>query len=104
MSRFSIAPDAAADIQQIVSYIATDSVPAALEWQTALLEIFHRLTKFPELGHRRRDLLGERPLLVCSHGKYLILYRARPGLIEIVAVLHGSRDIPVVLRQREESR
>jgi plasmid stabilization system protein ParE len=33
--------------------------------------------------------------------RYLILYRPVANAIEIAAILHGSRDIPAVLRERE---
>jgi plasmid stabilization system protein ParE len=36
-----------------------------------------------------------------AEGNYGIIYRAFAGFIEIDAVLHGYRDIPAVLRDRE---
>jgi plasmid stabilization system protein ParE len=34
-------------------------------------------------------------------GRYLIVYRTSPEETVILAVLHGNRDIPAVLRDRE---
>jgi plasmid stabilization system protein ParE len=48
----------------------------------------------------RRDL-GNRSVLFWAEGRYEIVYRVFGGEIEIDAVLHGSRDIPAVLRERE---
>jgi plasmid stabilization system protein ParE len=55
-----------------------------------------RITKdtneFPELGRSRDELCqGCRSLLV---KKYLVFYRLLPNAIEIVRVLHGSRNLP----------
>jgi plasmid stabilization system protein ParE len=32
-----------------------------------------------------------------THGDYLVFYRERPGVIEIVRVIHGRRNIPDIL-------
>lgn len=101
MSRFILAPQAAADIERILSYIERDNPTAADRLQSRLWEAFRRLAEFPDAGHARKDLVGDRPILFWPVGRYLILYRGRSGAVEIVAVLHGSRDIPAVLRERD---
>ena len=101
MSRFILAPQAARDIEQIVQYIAKESVNAALDLEDQLLENFRHLASFPTSGHTRNDLAGDRDLLFWPTGKYLILYRAKAAEIEIAAVLHPARDIPKILSQRE---
>lgn len=103
MSRFILAPQAARDIEQIVQYIAKDSVNAALDLQDQLLENFRHLASFPTSGHTRNDLAGDRDLLFWPTGKYLILYRVKDKKIEIAAVLHAARDIPNILRHRDPS-
>ncbi len=40
-------------------------------------------------------------MLFSAEGYYEIIYRAFAGFIEIDAVLHGNRDIPAGLRERE---
>ena len=52
--------------------------------------------------HARKDLVGRRPLLFWPVDDYLILYRAIRKRIDIVAVVHGMRDIPAFIRRREE--
>jgi plasmid stabilization system protein ParE len=101
VTSFSIAPEAARDIEEIVEYIAQDSVVAALNVQGQLLDTFLHLATFPHSGHVRRDLAGDRKVLFFSAEKYLILYSLRPKGIGIVAVLHSARDIPVALRSRK---
>lgn len=100
MSGFTLAPEATRDIEEIVHHIAKDSVAAALETEDQLIEGCRMLAKFPNSGHGRGDLAGHRKLLFWPVKKYLILYRARPKMIEIVAVLHSARDIPNILRHR----
>lgn len=101
MSLFILAPEAARDIDEIVRYIAKDSVAAALELEDKLIDSFRTLAKFPNSGHVRRDLAGNRTVLFSPVGKHLILYRPMPKIIEIIAVLHASRDVPAILRHRE---
>jgi plasmid stabilization system protein ParE len=49
----------------------------------------------PKLGKvfRRRRLR----LRLLTHGDHLAFYRERPGIIEIVRVIHGRRNIPDIL-------
>jgi len=101
MSRFVLAPQAAEDIERILSYIERDDPTAADRLQARLWGAFRRLAEFPEAGHARKDLAGDRPILFWPVGRYLILYRVRSGVVEIVAVLHGRRDIPSVLPERD---
>jgi hypothetical protein len=53
------------------------------------------------MGHKREDLTAY-PVLFWPVGAYLILYRVQNGLVEIVAVTQGAREIPSFLRQRAE--
>ena len=101
MSQLILAPEAARDIEEIVSYIAKENVTAALELQGRLLQSFEELARFPKLGHVRADLARKRNLLFFSLGRYLVVYRVRRKNIEILAVLHAARDIPRILRHRK---
>jgi plasmid stabilization system protein ParE len=37
------------------------------------------------------------PLALLTHDDYLVFYRERPGVIGIVRVIHGRRNIPDIL-------
>jgi plasmid stabilization system protein ParE len=52
------------------------------------------------MGHTRADLT-ERDVRFWSAGSYLIVYREQPEQSQVLAVLHGSRDVPDVIRKRE---
>lgn len=58
------------------------------------------LARQPRIGHTRLDLT-DRDVRFWTVDSYLIVYRQLPKTVEIVALLHGSRDIPEVMRKRE---
>ncbi|HLX71996.1 MAG TPA: type II toxin-antitoxin system RelE/ParE family toxin, partial [Verrucomicrobiae bacterium] len=83
---------AAADLDEIWSYIAQDNPDAADKLMAAFASRFLRLASMPELGRSRAELsLGLRGFPV---GRYVIFYRQRECHIEIIRVLHGARDFP----------
>ena len=51
------------------------------------------------MGHTRRDLT-DRDVRFWPEGSYLIVYRELPEALQVVAVLHGSRDVPEIMRKR----
>jgi plasmid stabilization system protein ParE len=61
-------------------------------------EAFDMLAKHPNMGHARSDLT-ERDVRFWPVGQYLIVYRCLLPL-QIVAVLHGARDVIEVIRNR----
>jgi len=99
MGNFRLSNAANRDLEEIWEYIAADSLDAADQWIAHLHEVFRWLSGYPGAGHKRSDA-GTRPLLFWAEGRYEIIYRLLAGCIEIDAVLHGSRDIPAVLRER----
>lgn len=98
MKRFRLAPEAAQDVREIWAYIAKDSVRAARKVRLQIFDACGRLGENPGLGHTREDLT-DRALLFWPVGAYLIIYRADRKPIQIVAVTHGSMDVPAVLRR-----
>lgn len=101
MKPFLVAPEAAQDLNDIWEYIAQDSVDAADHFLDKLYGQIALLSKTPGMGHQRADLIERRPILFWPVGNYLILYRAPEGVVEIVGVAHGKRDIPAFVRRRK---
>jgi plasmid stabilization system protein ParE len=91
---------AAHDVLAIHDFIAADDPHAAGRFVDELFQAFDRLARFPRTGHARPDLAGSRPVLFWPVGAYLIIYRVVRKVPEIIAVTHGARDIPVLLRHR----
>ena len=60
---------------------------------------FDQLAALPRSGHSRKDLTS-RDVLFWPVQPYLVVYRDKGTMIQIVAVLHGARDIPSLLENR----
>jgi plasmid stabilization system protein ParE len=63
-----------------------------------ILEAFAGLAGAPVKGHRRSDLT-KRKVLFYTLYQYMVVYRVGSPL-EIIAVLHGKRDLKRILRKR----
>jgi toxin ParE1/3/4 len=91
---------ARADLLELVTWIAADNPKAALALHDAYEHSLDLLADNPQLGHPYSSgsplLAGMRVLAVHRFRKILIFYRPLPGAVEIVRILHGSRDIPAV--------
>jgi plasmid stabilization system protein ParE len=101
MTRFVITELATEDIGQIWDYIAADSSEQADQFIDLIYAEILRVGSSPRIGHRRSDVAAQPTLLFWPVGRYLIVYRTNSEETAILAVLHGSRDIPAVLRDRE---
>ena|ERR1700735_3299324 len=101
MTRFVITEAATRDVDDIWSYIADESVESADRVVDSIYEEILRVGSSPGIGHKRPDLDMGRPIIFWQAERYLIVYRCSVEETVILAVLHGSRDIPAVLRDRE---
>jgi plasmid stabilization system protein ParE len=99
MSGYVLGREAERDLHEIWEYIAEDSVDAADRLMIKVFEAFEELARIPRMGHKREDLT-QLPVLFWPVGNYLVIYRAERTPIEIVAIAHGKRDIPRLLRRR----
>jgi toxin ParE1/3/4 len=91
VSQLRISPRASADLIEIWSYIADDSVANADAFVDKLYQTIQALARQPGSGRQREELApGIQSFPV---GRYIIFYRGVAGAIEIVRVLHGARDI-----------
>lgn len=80
--------------------IARDSPSAARRMMIRFVSAFRLLAKRPGLGHTREDLFPDPTIRLWLVGSYLIIYRADRLPIEIVAVVHGARDVPAIVNRR----
>ncbi|HMD31905.1 MAG TPA: type II toxin-antitoxin system RelE/ParE family toxin [Candidatus Acidoferrales bacterium] len=99
MSSFRLSLEAARDITEIFDYIAQDSEKAAERVRVGLLEAMRDLARMPGMGHRREDLTS-RAVLFWPMGAYQVIYKPGTQPLQIVAVLHGKRNIRPILRER----
>lgn len=91
MSQILIRPKAQLDIIEIWEYIAEDSVAAADRWVDELNDRFALWATQPRMGRPRDEL--EPGLRSLAFGQYVVFFESLAGGIDVVRVLHGSRDI-----------
>ncbi|MGO9127244.1 MAG: type II toxin-antitoxin system RelE/ParE family toxin [Terriglobales bacterium] len=99
MADYLVSPEALDDLRSIRDFIALDSSVAAEKVLDELFAAFEQLAEWPGQGHIRPDFTN-RKVLFWPVGSYLVVYRGKPAPLEIVAVLHGARDIPAVMQSR----
>jgi antitoxin ParD1/3/4/toxin ParE1/3/4 len=98
--RYILSPEAVDDliaiwnhIKQQSSFEMADRVESVIRGRIAFL------AENPGAGHWRRDLT-EIPVRFFPVYSYLIVYRPESQPLQIVAILHGRRDVGTVLNQR----
>jgi len=96
VSGFVVTPAARSDLQEISDFIAQDNPGAAARVRKKLREAMRQLGQQPGLGHRREDLAAI-PLRFWSVYSYLIVYLPETRPIQILRVLHASRDVQSLL-------
>ena len=91
MARVTRRPLAEADILEIWDYIAEGSIVEADRWVDRLDEKLALWATQPMMGRGRDELAPG----IRSHafGRYAVFFEPLPDGIEVVRVLHGSRDI-----------
>jgi plasmid stabilization system protein ParE len=102
MRGYALTPLAKADISEVWAYIADDNEDAADRVERAFYDACEFVAERPLLGHSRKDLT-KRALLfwvVTPYPNYVIVYRAETAPMQVVAVLHGKRDVRRILKNR----
>lgn len=85
-------PEAEGDLLEIWTYLANEASPEVANVQLrSIARSTRRLARWPLSGRARDELIaGVRSIVV---GQYVVFYRHIADRIEIIRVLHGSRDI-----------
>jgi plasmid stabilization system protein ParE len=84
-------------LRAIHEYIAQDSPIAATRFVDRLTRKSESLARFPSIGHVVPEYETEpsssavRQIL---EGSYRVIYRVTPDRIEVIAVIHGARQLP----------
>ncbi len=99
MKPYLVAPEAEDDLRQIWRYLLGEAgLAIANRIQGDLVDAIEGLADVPGKGHKRPDLTS-RDVRFFSVYQYMIVYR-RAVPMEIVAVLHGKRDLKRLLKNR----
>ncbi len=98
--RFILAPEAVRDLVQIWRYLKNESSETTADRiESVIRSKFLHLAQFPQTGHTRRDLT-DAAVRFFSVYSYLIVYRPETKPLQIVSILHGSRDVATILKAR----
>lgn len=84
-------PRALADVAAVLAEIATEDPGAASRFTSRLLELETTLASQPQIGRPGR-VTGTRELIV--HPRYILAYRVRGELIELLTFRQGARRSP----------
>ena len=98
MSRFLFGRYVEGDLREIRDRIAREAPKSARLLMVRFVGAFRLLATHPVLGHAREDLPVP-SLRFWPVGSYLVVYRVEKP-IEIVAIVHGARDVPSVVNRR----
>jgi toxin ParE1/3/4 len=93
-------PQALVDIEEIAVFLGRHSVEAANRFVHRTELAIQTLAQFPEIGHKwsskKEQLAGVRFWKPKGFKRYVIFYRPGPEHIDVLRVLHGSRDASVL--------
>ncbi len=97
MRKVVFSPESAEDLENIWLYIAQDSPLRADSFLDKLYKLFREsLAVFPEIG-TERDYLDE-GVLAFPFRNYMVYYRYDQEKTEILRILYGSRDLPIIFQ------
>jgi toxin ParE1/3/4 len=100
MSGYQFTPQASEDLLDIWSFIARDNPEAADRVEAAVYRACDLLADSPLAGRTRKDITSF-PLrfwVVHPYSNYLIVYDPEKQPLQIIRILHGARDLPMVLK------
>jgi len=91
------------DLNEIIEYIANDSVEIALEKFYKIKDSVKQLDKFPEQGRiipelKNENIMKYRELIISP---WRLIYKIEEKKIYIMAVIDGRRNIEDILMKRQ---
>lgn len=101
MAAVTFSPKSRQDLCDIGDTIARDSRANARRFVGKLIEQCQRIGRAPLAYGGREDLAPG--LRMAAMGRYVIFFRVIEGSVRIERVLHGARNLPVVLGDARES-
>ena len=102
--RLRIAPTADADLDEIWLFLArkTGNLDFATQVVDSISEKFALFVRFPFMG-RRHAGNNSGDMRSFPIDDYIIFYRVRRGEVQIVRVLHGSRNAEATFTEEESA-
>jgi len=100
MPSIIVRPQAAADLAEIWAYIAEDSSGHADKFLSRVDRELRSLARHPKIGRERPEL--SKSIRSFAIGRYVVFYVPQPRGLELVRVLHGSRDLEFLFEETDE--
>lgn len=100
MNKFEFVPGARKDLRTTLLYIAKHNPTAAAKFRELFFKQFQLLADHPRLGQPREDLAPS--VRITAVRNYAVLYRPTPDGVEIIQIIHSSRDLPAVFRKPDD--
>jgi plasmid stabilization system protein ParE len=99
---YHLTPSALADLDEIWNYIAKDSRDTADRVESAIFEACEVIARHPLIGSKKSEItsLPVRFWVVTGYPNFVIVYRPDALPLQIIAVLHGKRDIQRIVQER----
>jgi len=102
MSRYLLTDEAKQDLADIRRYLVSEAgASVAKSTLTKIRDAFAFLSRTPGAGHVREDLTSD-ALKFWSVFSYLIVYDPNMRPLQIMRVIHGSREVSALLGQDED--
>ena len=99
MSRFILSTEAQHDYFDAFDFIENYSQGAALKWEAMMLDTFRHLAVWPQTGKIRPEFAPP-SVRFWPAGDYVILYNPSSSPVEIIAILHGARNLSELIAAR----
>ncbi len=97
--RFLLTPEAKSDIREILLDVADDNPEIAERLRSEIFHAFQRLGHSPGIGHYHEELLDRRHRF-WNFYSYVVCYEWQTKPIQVIAVVHGARDLVSFLAAR----
>jgi plasmid stabilization system protein ParE len=97
--RLRLSPCVPGDLEEIAEYIAQDSPRHAARMLRLLRARLKEIARNPKIYRLRPEIGADARL--ATVGNYVILFRIRQNTVRIERVVHGSRELLMVLDQAE---
>ena len=92
---------AQSDLLEQIEYIRQDNILAAVRFVDAVEHSLRRLSEMPEIGSlcdfENPRLENIRVWPIKGFEKHLIFYRVADNIVQVLRILHGTRDIKNIL-------
>lgn len=100
--RILLLEDATLDLNEHYNYLLQSNQEVAISFFDAARQTFANLARMPGLGHLydsgEKDISNIHQWSVKGFKKYLIFYRYDDNIIEILRIIHATRDLAPILK------